>query len=59
LAHWIAIAHIKEAEDVYNWVYELYPGYTPVENISRARLYKLLGFKNAEGLVRLKNKLSL
>jgi glycosyltransferase involved in cell wall biosynthesis len=52
LAHWIAKTDIMKGYATYNWVYELDPNYTPAENLSIARLYKMFGFKKAEQLLR-------
>ncbi len=52
LAHWVAKTDLTEAEEIYKWVYELNPAFLPTENLIIARLYKFMGFKNAERLLR-------
>jgi glycosyltransferase involved in cell wall biosynthesis len=52
LAHWIAKADINEAKAIYQWVYELCPGYTPGSNRKLALLYKTLGFGLTERMLR-------
>jgi len=54
LAHWVANTHIQNGEEIYNWVYQLDPGFSPTENLRLARLYKLLGFTKTEKLLRLR-----
>jgi len=53
LAHWGAKSHLRDAEEIYNWVYELNPQFLPSENLSIARLYKSIGFLNTERLLRI------
>jgi len=57
LAHWMAKTHIDDAENIYEWVYKLDPGFTPVENLKLALLYKKIGFRNTEILLKIKNSL--
>ena len=52
LSHWVAKTNIAEGEAIYNWVYQLNPSYTPITNLTIARMYKLLGFKLTEQLLR-------
>jgi glycosyltransferase involved in cell wall biosynthesis len=57
LAHWVAKTHIDEGEKIYNWVYELNPAFTPVTNLDIHRLYKKIGFKRTEKLMRLRRSI--
>jgi len=59
LAHWVAKTHIRDGEEIYNWVYELNPQFVPVENLSLNRLFKTLGFTRAEKLLRLRRSLKI
>ena len=52
LAHWVAKTHLDDAIEIYKWVYELNPNFTPTENLSVAKLFNLLGFKGAQQLFR-------
>ncbi len=54
LAHWVAKTHLRDGEKIYNWVYELNPGFMPHENLGIARLYKNMGFANAEKFLKLR-----
>ncbi|WP_454801082.1 glycosyltransferase family 2 protein [Mucilaginibacter phyllosphaerae] len=54
LAHWVAKTHLADGQKIYNWVYELNPGFTPTENLSIARLYKHFGFTTAEKLLKIR-----
>jgi glycosyltransferase involved in cell wall biosynthesis len=54
LAHWVAKTHIKNGEEIYNWVYQLNPGFTPTQNLTLNRLFKTFGFVRAEKLLRLR-----
>lgn len=54
LAHWMAKAHLKAANNIYKWVYELDPQFKPVGNKALALLYKNLGFTFTEQLLKLK-----
>lgn len=54
LAHWVAKTHLHDAEEIYDWVYQLNPDFLPFENLTIARLYEKLGFMNAERLLRLR-----
>jgi glycosyltransferase involved in cell wall biosynthesis len=57
LAHWVAKTSLPDGEKIYKWVYELNPRFVPIENKPVARLYKLLGFKNAEKLLRMRRSI--
>lgn len=54
LAHWVAKTHLDDGAEIYNWVYQLNPDFLPVENLATARLYKYIGFKNTEILLKLR-----
>jgi glycosyltransferase involved in cell wall biosynthesis len=59
LAHWVAKSHIKNGEEIYNWVYQLNPEFLPTENLGINRLYKTIGFVKTEQLLRLRRSLKL
>lgn len=59
LAHWVAKSHIKNGEEIYNWVYQLNPEFLPTENLGINRLYKTIGFVKTEKLLRLRRLLKL
>ena len=59
LAHWVAKTHIREGEQIYNWVYDLNPQFVPTENLSLNRLFKTFGFARAEKLLHLRRTLKL
>lgn len=54
LAHWIAKEHLQEANDVVTWIYELNPGFTIPEKGILGFLYKKMGFKKTEQLLKLR-----
>jgi glycosyltransferase involved in cell wall biosynthesis len=54
LAHWTAKTHIKEAKEIYNWVYELNPEFKPGSNNKIAIMYKFLGFGLTERILHLR-----
>ncbi len=54
LAHWVAKTHIRDAEEIYNWVYELTPNFLPTENLTLNRLFKTFGFAKTEKLLSLR-----
>ena len=54
LAHWVAKINLHDAEEIYNWVYKLNPDFIPSENLNIARLYKNIGFRNTEKLLRIR-----
>jgi glycosyltransferase involved in cell wall biosynthesis len=58
LAHWTSKTHLKDAKEIYNWVYQLNPLFKPTENLVLAMLYKLLGFTFTEKLLKLKRVFS-
>jgi glycosyltransferase involved in cell wall biosynthesis len=57
LAHWIALNHINEANEVINWIYELNPSFQIPQKGVLGSLYKKMGFKNTERLLGLRRKL--
>jgi len=57
LAHWIALNHINEANEVVNWIYELNPSFKIPQKGVLGSLYKKMGFKNTERLLGLRRKL--
>lgn len=57
LAHWVAKNNIADGYEIYKWVYELDPDFSPTENLNIARLYKLFGFKNTEKLLAIRRLL--
>jgi glycosyltransferase involved in cell wall biosynthesis len=54
LAHWMAKTHLADAYNIYKWVYELDPQFTPTGNKPLRLLYKTLGFVFTERLLKLK-----
>ncbi|PJJ79455.1 glycosyltransferase family 2 protein [Mucilaginibacter auburnensis] len=54
LAHWIAIHHLTEAVEVVKWIHQLDPNFQPPEQGMLGKLYKKLGFKNAEKILKLR-----
>lgn len=59
LAHWIAINHLNEAQEVVDWIYTLNPSFQIPETGILGVLYKKLGFKNTERLFSTRRKLLL
>jgi len=51
LAHWLAKADVDEALAIYNWVYELNPGFKPTGSTKLTRMYKLIGFGLTERIL--------
>ena len=58
LAHWIARTHLKEAKEVYKWVYQLNPDFKPDNNGSIATMYKYLGFGLSEMIFRIRRSVT-
>lgn len=54
LSHFIAYTHIDEACEVAEWIYCLDPDFQPPEPKLLGKLYKHLGFRNTEKLLRLR-----
>jgi len=54
LAHWTANTHLREAKEIYKWVYELNPEFKPVENSSISAMYKILGFGLTERILKIR-----
>ena len=57
LAHWIAKAHINEADEVVKWIYKLDPEFRVPEKGALGLLYRNLGFKTTEHILRLRRNL--
>jgi glycosyltransferase involved in cell wall biosynthesis len=57
LAHWIAIDHLNEANEVVTWIYKLNPSFQIPQEGILGFLYKKTGFKNTERLLGLRRKL--
>ena len=57
LAHWIAIDFLKEATDLINWMYELNPDFKPPQNGSLGWLYKNIGFKKTEKILKWRRRI--
>jgi glycosyltransferase involved in cell wall biosynthesis len=57
LAHWIAINHINEANDVVKWIYHLNPSFSIPDKGILGFLYKKIGFKKTEKILRLRRSL--
>jgi glycosyltransferase involved in cell wall biosynthesis len=54
LARELVKTHPAEASDVYDWIYELDPEFTPPIRPSLALAYRTLGFRTTEWLVKLR-----
>ena len=52
LAHWIAYTHLDEACDVVRWIYELDPDFRPSDAGPLGWLYRQLGFRRTERIVK-------
>ena len=52
LAHWIAYTHLDEACEVAEWIYQLDRGFQPLEKGLLGYLYKNLGFKRTEQILK-------
>ena len=57
LAHWIGKTHPTEAAEVADWVLALDPGFQPPEPGALGQLYRRLGFRRAEAVLRLRRRL--
>jgi glycosyltransferase involved in cell wall biosynthesis len=57
LAHWVAKTSVSDALEIVEWVYELDPGFVIPERGALGSLYKILGFKTTERLLRLRRSL--
>jgi glycosyltransferase involved in cell wall biosynthesis len=54
LAHWIAYTHLTDAGELVDWIYELDPGFKVPERGILGLLYRRLGFRRTERLLRLR-----
>jgi len=54
LAHWIGYSHLDEACEVANWVFRLDPQFRVPENGLLGLLYRHIGFRNTELLLRVR-----
>ncbi len=54
LAHWIAYTHLDEACEVVDWIYRLEPNFVPPNTGLLGKLYKRLGFRKTEYLLKLR-----
>jgi glycosyltransferase involved in cell wall biosynthesis len=54
LAHWIAYTHLNEACEVANWISELDPEFRPPEPGALGLLYRRLGFRRTEEILKLR-----
>ncbi|MDO3643060.1 glycosyltransferase family 2 protein [Mucilaginibacter sp. L3T2-6] len=59
LAHWIAINDIKAANEVVDWIAELDPDFEIPQKGALGFLYRRIGFKSTEKLLRLRRALLL
>jgi len=57
LAHWIAKAHLPDAEKVVKWIYELDPEFLPPEKGVLGAFYNKIGFTKTEKLLKFRRKL--
>jgi glycosyltransferase involved in cell wall biosynthesis len=54
LAHWTAYSHLNEACEIAEWVFNLDPEFRPPENGLLGVLYRRIGFRKTELLLRLR-----
>jgi len=54
LAHWISHSHLRDAGAVADWVFELDPEFQIPEKGMLGLLYRRLGFRNTERILRLR-----
>lgn len=52
LAHWTAYTHLDEAAEIADWVYRLDPRFQPPETGMLGKLYRGLGFRKTESILR-------
>ena len=57
LAHWIAYTHLDEACEVASWISELDPEFRPPEPGTLGQLYRSLGFRRTEQILKLRRVL--
>ena len=57
LAHWIARTHPREANQVVDWIYRLYPGFKPPEEGMLGWFYGNLGFRTTERILKVRRML--
>ncbi len=57
LAHWVAKDFLDEATQLVDWIYELDPDFTPPEKGALGWLYKNIGFRKTEKLLKLRRSL--
>jgi glycosyltransferase involved in cell wall biosynthesis len=57
LAHWIAKTHPREANEVVKWIYTLKPDFQIPEKGVQGLLFRILGFKKAESIFRIRRSL--
>jgi glycosyltransferase involved in cell wall biosynthesis len=56
LAHWIAYSHPTEARELVDWIYEMDPDFVPPERGLLGQLYRRLGFRLTEDILRLRRR---
>ena len=54
LAHWVGYTHLDEASEIADWIHELDPGFRPPEAGLLGELYRRLGFRKTENLLKLR-----
>ena len=54
LAHWTAYSHLNEASEIAEWVFNLDPEFRPPEQGLLGVLYRRIGFRKTELLLRLR-----
>jgi hypothetical protein len=54
LAYWTAYSHLSEACEIAEWVFHLDPEFRPPENGLLGVLYRRVGFRQTEFLLRLR-----
>lgn len=57
LAHWIAYTHLDEACEVADWIFELDPEFRPPEPGALGQLYRRLGFRRTEQILKFRRML--
>jgi glycosyltransferase involved in cell wall biosynthesis len=57
LSHWTAKYNLKEATEMVKWIYSLNPAFDPPEHGILKKIYRVLGFRNTERLLRLRRLL--
>lgn len=59
LAHWIAYSHIDDAGNIADWIYKLDEDFVPPENNMLGGMYRRLGFRKTEKILRVRRQFIL